>query len=230
MKLQNFSLVQLWPLVLVTGFARCVVLMTDPAMIRLVTISGVEPTCVLYSDRSAIRRMIQEADPTRVREVKITDLMAVAKACRKGNATYHHGQGGFIYPNTKWCGPGNIAVDYDDLGSYSLEDECCRAHDHCPDQMQPGHCLYGLCNNSPFTRSHCDCDARFRRCLQSLNTDTANTLGALFFNVAQVTCFAESQPCLQLTEQEQQDVLANSLCPQMEFRPSGPFSPLTPYY
>jgi len=54
--------------------------------------------------------------------------------------------------DTKWCGPGNIALDYDDLGSYSLEDECCRAHDHCPDQMQPGQCLYGLCNKSPFTR------------------------------------------------------------------------------
>jgi hypothetical protein len=36
--------------------------------------------------------------------------------------------------------------------------------------------------------------------------------------------------CLCDCRLEQQDVLANSLCPQMEFRPSGPFSPLTPYY
>ena len=36
--------------------------------------------------------------------------------------------------------------------------------------------------------------------------------------------------CLCDCRQEEQDVLANSLCPQMEFRPSSPFSPLTPYY
>jgi len=53
--------------------------------------------------------MIQEADPTRVREVKITDLMAVAKACRKGNATYHHGQGGFIYPSKYFSSHGSMA-------------------------------------------------------------------------------------------------------------------------
>ena len=53
--------------------------------------------------------MIQEADPTRVREVKITDLMAVAKACRKGNATHHHGQGGFIYPSKYFISHGSMA-------------------------------------------------------------------------------------------------------------------------
>jgi hypothetical protein len=31
--------------------ARCVVLMTDPAMTRLVAISGRGPTCVVYNDR-----------------------------------------------------------------------------------------------------------------------------------------------------------------------------------
>jgi len=53
--------------------------------------------------------MIQEADPTRVREVKITDLMAVAKACRKGNATHNHGQGGFIYPSKYFSSHGSMA-------------------------------------------------------------------------------------------------------------------------
>jgi len=53
--------------------------------------------------------MIQEADPTRVREVKIRDLMAVAKACRKGNATYHHGQGGFIYPSKYFSSHSSMA-------------------------------------------------------------------------------------------------------------------------
>lgn len=33
-----------------------------------------------------------------------------------------------------------------------------------------GECKRGLCNQQKFTRSHCDCDAKFRRCLQGLNT------------------------------------------------------------
>jgi hypothetical protein len=55
--------------------------------------------------------MIQEADPTRVREVKIADLMAVAKACRQGNATHHHGQGGFIYPSKYFTSHGSMAYE-----------------------------------------------------------------------------------------------------------------------
>ncbi|PSN46511.1 hypothetical protein C0J52_09037 [Blattella germanica] len=192
-------LVVICGLLFMTGPGQCaVVLMTDPYMTRMVAISGKGPTCTLYTDRPAIRRMILESDPTLVREVSLEDLHAVAKACSKTNVSHRQGQGGFIYPGTKWCGPGNVALDYNDLGEYREEDRCCREHDHCPDQLAPGQCLYGICNNSPFTRSHCDCDMRFRRCLQSLNTDTANTLGAVFFNVAQVTCFTESRPCPQL--------------------------------
>lgn len=31
-------------------------------------------------------------------------------------------------PGTKWCGPGYTADEYEDLGSYTDEDRCCRAH------------------------------------------------------------------------------------------------------
>lgn len=48
-----------------------------------------------------------------------------------------------------------------------------------------------------FFRSHCDCDAKFRRCLQNVNTETANTIGAIFFNIVQVICFKERSPCSQ---------------------------------
>jgi len=30
-------------------------------------------------------------------------------------------------PGTKWCGPGNIATSYDDLGTEREVDMCCRA-------------------------------------------------------------------------------------------------------
>lgn len=65
---------------------------------------------------------------------------------------------------------GTAATDYNDLGVHADEDRCCREHDNCPNVLNVGECRRGLCNTGTFTRSHCDCDARLRRCLQSLNT------------------------------------------------------------
>ncbi|XP_050548186.1 phospholipase A(2)-like [Daktulosphaira vitifoliae] len=59
---------------------------------------------------------------------------------------------GFIYPGTKWCGPGNIAKSYSDLGVYKKEDSCCREHDHCTRFLETGQCTDKLCNTSPYTR------------------------------------------------------------------------------
>lgn len=65
---------------------------------------------------------------------------------------------------------GNIAKEHNDVGRYADEDRCCREHDLCPNTLSPGECKRGLCNNQKFTRSHCDCDSKFRKCLQGLNT------------------------------------------------------------
>lgn len=74
-----------------------------------------------------------------------------------------------------------MARDYNDVGRYADEDRCCREHDLCPNSLSPGECKRGLCNNAKFTRSHCDCDARFRRCLQGLNTGTNYQYDVLLF-------------------------------------------------
>lgn len=65
---------------------------------------------------------------------------------------------------------GNISKNYNDLGRYTDEDRCCRDHDYCPHTLLPGECRRGLCNYGTVTRSHCDCDIRFRRCLQGIQT------------------------------------------------------------
>lgn len=98
---------------------------------------------------------------------------------------------------------GNIASEYSELGRYADEDRCCREHDLCPHTLSPGkytehskrisslnsmfvlhsgECKRGLCNSQTFTRSHCDCDARFRRCLQGLNTGKWNCCHFDFLN------------------------------------------------
>nr|XP_033329479.1 group 3 secretory phospholipase A2-like isoform X1 [Megalopta genalis] len=175
------------------------VLVADMAMSRMVELKTDAPFCALYTDRGVIQRMVLGADPKKVRQMSsnlVADLEETCKASRDKGKNQPAG-GGLIYPGTKWCGPGTLATSYDELGKHASEDACCREHDHCPVTLGPQECIHGICNNSPFTRSHCDCDAKFRRCLQNLNSEVANTLGALFFNVIQVTCFKERRPCSQ---------------------------------
>ncbi|KAK7869727.1 hypothetical protein R5R35_011795 [Gryllus longicercus] len=205
------------------GASAPAVLVTDSRMTRMVALMDRGASCMPSSDRAYIRRVVLEAPSHMVREMSdagMDSLMEVCKQHRRGSP------GGIIFPGTKWCGTGNIAVGYHDLGEKEAEDSCCREHDNCPSQLGPGECRGGLCNNTPFTTSHCDCDARFRRCLQTVNTDTAHTLGTLFFNVGQVKCFKEQRLC-----PDTEDPAAPPCpTPELQFRPSGRYSPLPPLF
>lgn len=66
----------------------------------------------------------------------------------------------FIVPGTKWCGAGQLAEDYTELGSSITEDRCCRAHDSCRRNIGMFKRKYGYFNFRPFTISHCRCDRR----------------------------------------------------------------------
>ncbi|KAJ0169841.1 hypothetical protein K1T71_014447 [Dendrolimus kikuchii] len=69
----------------------------------------------------------------------------------------------FIMPGTKWCGAGQLADDYTELGSSRREDRCCRAHDSCRRNIGMFKRKYGYFNFRPFTISHCKCDRRAKR-------------------------------------------------------------------
>ncbi|XP_014204343.1 acidic phospholipase A2 PA4 isoform X2 [Copidosoma floridanum] len=208
------------------------VLVADMAMTRMVELNAGAPFCELYHDRGTIQRMVLGSDPNKVRQISnnlVADLEETCKASRIKGKNQAPG-GGIMYPGTKWCGPGNVAANYDDLGQHASEDACCREHDHCPKTISPQECIHGICNYSPFTRSHCDCDAKFRRCLQSINTEVANTLGALFFNVIQVTCFKERRPCSQWQRNGYNESEWSKLCSQYKFQPSDKYVPLMPLH
>lgn len=64
----------------------------------------------------------------------------------------------FIYPGTNWCGNGNAALDYDDLGDNVATDKCCRGHDHCPYTIEGFQTKYRYFNFRFHTLSHCHCD------------------------------------------------------------------------
>ena len=57
-----------------------------------------------------------------------------------------------IIPGTKWCGTGDIAKDYHDLGDDKNIDRCCRTHDLCPMKVRPYQSRYRLNNNSIYTK------------------------------------------------------------------------------
>lgn len=96
-----------------------------------------------------------------------------------------------LIPGTKWCGLGDIASSYNDLGLKRRIDICCRAHDHCPIRLKPFRNDYGVFNIALYTKSHCDCDADFYRCLREAHSKTADMLGNLYFNVMKLQCLRE---------------------------------------
>uniref|UniRef100_A0A336MZ82 phospholipase A2 n=1 Tax=Culicoides sonorensis TaxID=179676 RepID=A0A336MZ82_CULSO len=93
----------------------------------------------------------------------------------------HGGGMGITYPGTKWCGPGNSAKNYDDLGENVAEDKCCRAHDNCDDHLLAGQEL------------NCKCDKELKDCLKQVNTKLSNSIGNIYFSVQQ-TCYKLEYP------------------------------------
>ncbi|XP_076034004.1 phospholipase A2-like [Oratosquilla oratoria] len=103
-------------------------------------------------------------------------------------------QKGFTVPGTKWCGDGDSAADYDDLGTSVELDKCCREHDLCPDFMYAGETKHNLTNNGLFTRSHCSCDEKLASCFHQVNSLMSNSIGNVFFTVWHMKCYKEDYP------------------------------------
>ncbi|KAH8418341.1 hypothetical protein KR222_000884, partial [Zaprionus bogoriensis] len=111
-----------------------------------------------------------------------------------------HGMG-ITVPGTNWCGPGNVADNYDDLG-YEFElDKCCRTHDHCADKIPAQKERYGLSNKGLFPIFSCACEAAFRQCLSSLHSIESAALGRIYFSTTSV-CFAHGPPIVSCQERQ----------------------------
>ncbi|XP_050684891.1 uncharacterized protein LOC126979565 isoform X2 [Leptidea sinapis] len=98
-----------------------------------------------------------------------------------------------IIPGTKWCGTGDIAATYHDLGADRPLDRCCRTHDLCPSKVRAFSTRYNLTNNSLYSKSHCKCDDMLFDCLKATNTSASHLMGHIYFNLVQVPCL-EDQP------------------------------------
>uniref|UniRef100_A0A672GRA6 Phospholipase A2-like central domain-containing protein n=1 Tax=Salarias fasciatus TaxID=181472 RepID=A0A672GRA6_SALFA len=94
---------------------------------------------------------------------------------------------GFTYPGTLWCGAGNMADSYEQLGKST--DSCCRIHDHCPHVIHAFSSKYGHTNFKWHSICHCDCDNALKACLRRVNDTSSRVVGQAFFNVIGVPCF-----------------------------------------
>ncbi|ELK31535.1 Group 3 secretory phospholipase A2 [Myotis davidii] len=105
---------------------------------------------------------------------------------------------GWTMPGTLWCGFGDSARNSTELGVFRGPDLCCREHDHCPQSISPFQYNYGIQNYRFQTISHCDCDARFRQCLQNQRDSVSDLVGVVFFNVLETPCFVleEQEACV----------------------------------
>ncbi|KAG9434460.1 phospholipase A2-like [Apis mellifera carnica] len=102
-----------------------------------------------------------------------------------------------IVPSTKWCGPGNKAKNYNDLGFNHITDACCREHDYCPDSIKALRRKHNLWNASLFLRSKCSCDHKFYKCLKNSTELIAVGIGRVYFNdIIIPKCFELEHPII----------------------------------
>lgn len=124
------------------------------------------------SGRPGFREALQE-----ITSYDSTDLLAIWRG---------------ILPGTNWCGMGDRATSYNDLGFEADIDICCRAHDFCPVRLGAFSSGYGLFNWSFYTRSHCSCDQNFLDCLERADSPVASVVMRLYFNVMKTTCLHDN--------------------------------------
>lgn len=101
-----------------------------------------------------------------------------------------------IYPGTLWCGDGNTARSEHEVGIFRNTDTCCRMHDKCPSSIPAGYTFKNLRNGGLFTRSHCDCDQEFYRCLKKASSIVSNKIGYTYFNILRPQCFRREHPII----------------------------------
>ncbi|XP_069993883.1 phospholipase A2 [Penaeus vannamei] len=176
---------------------------TDEAAGRLLHYDVHSGDCVLFGDRRIVDEIMRElaASESPVAVVEAAELTALISACYARAAhdkrdrpppadNFPH----IIYPGTKWCGTGNVAEGLDDLGTLKEVDACCRDHDLCPDDLEPGQTRHNITNESPFTMSHCDCNDNFRKCLHDVGSGEANEVGSAYFSTGLFQCYRLAKP------------------------------------
>lgn len=99
-----------------------------------------------------------------------------------------------IFPGTKWCGAGNVAMDDYDLGEARNSDMCCRDHDRSKDAIAAFREKYGIKNRQFYTMTNCAEDRKLFNCFLKVGSFTSVSLGTTFFDILKTRCFEYAYP------------------------------------
>ncbi|KAG7322510.1 hypothetical protein KOW79_013856 [Hemibagrus wyckioides] len=134
-----------------------------------------------------------KAPVRRTRDVENIDRRTIYQNNGESFQKLKRSKRAWMIPGTLWCGSGNKASDFSDLGLFEETDKCCREHDHCEQTIASFEFGFGIFNSNFFTLSHCDCDSKFRRCLHKASERMSDMVGYGYFNVLKMRCFEFSQ-------------------------------------
>lgn len=200
---------------------------TDEAAGRILHYDIHSGDCVLFGDRRIVDEIMRElaASESPVAVVEAAELTALISACyaraaheKRDHAPRAENFPHIIYPGTKWCGTGNVADGLDDLGPLRDVDICCRDHDLCPDDLEPGQTRHNISNDSSFTMTHCDCNENFRKCLQRVGSAEAKEVGSAYFSTGLFQCYRLAKPIIGCKKWAG---LLNQACQEYEFSEEG---------
>ncbi|KAF5906865.1 group 3 secretory phospholipase A2-like, partial [Clarias magur] len=127
------------------------------------------------------------------RDLESLDYQSIHQNSGDSSQKLKRSKRAWMMPGTLWCGSGNKASAFSDLGLFEETDKCCREHDHCDQTIASFEFGYGIFNTNFFTLSHCDCDIKFRHCLHNTNNKMSDMVGYGYFNLLKMQCFEFSQ-------------------------------------
>ncbi|XP_065288245.1 uncharacterized protein [Dermacentor albipictus] len=161
-------------------------------------------TCNLLGDRILIEHLLKFIPSALVTDVTMEEMEVFVDKCvdrepetKRSSLLDLLGtalQSLLIYPGTKWCGAGDIANGYDDLGRAKEIDMCCRDHDHADDNILAFQTKHGIKNFRFYTMTNCDDDEKFFNCLVNSSNVVTASVGITYFDVLRTKCFKYGHP------------------------------------
>lgn len=161
-------------------------------------------TCNLLGDRILIEHLLKFIPSALVTDVTMDEMGVFVDKCvdrepetKRSSLLDLLGtalQSLLIYPGTKWCGAGDIAKNYDDLGRAKDIDMCCRDHDHASDNILAFQTKHGIKNYRFYTMTNCDDDEKFFNCLVNSSNVVTASVGIAYFDMLRTKCFKYGHP------------------------------------
>lgn len=183
---------------------------------------GLVGSCNMFGDRALIGELLSSAPAFAVDQVNRYQMSNVVHQCERRPQNVKDSyfprlrdkglQGALVFPGTKWCGAGNVATHYNDLGEFREADMCCREHDSANESIPPFGAKRGIRNNLFYTMTGCEADKRFFDCLLKAQTFTSFSLGVGYFDLLRTKCYMYGRPTKCADNERSRKPEANAPC------------------